>query len=159
MKNKQATSKNCFVCGRENISGLHLDFYDTAPGETTSEITLGERFEGYPGVVHGGIVAAILDEVTGRVFLQGKATRFMLTARLEIRYRKPVPVGERLVVIGRAVRDAGRVAQATGQIQDCAGNILAEAEAYYVEPPKALVSGGDPVAWGWKVVPDEEVMS
>jgi uncharacterized protein (TIGR00369 family) len=159
MRNKQATSKNCFVCGRENPSGLHLDFYDTAPGETTAEITLAERFEGYPGVVHGGIVASILDEVTGRVFMQGGTTRFMVTAKLEIRYRKPVPVGERLVVTGCAVRDAGRVAQATGKIQDSAGNILAEAEAYYVEPPQALVTNGDPAAWGWKIVPDEEVTS
>jgi uncharacterized protein (TIGR00369 family) len=158
MRTKQPTSENCFVCGRENPYGLHLNFYDTAPGETIAEITLAERYQGYPGIVHGGIVAAMLDEVTGRVFMQADPARFMVTARLEIRYRKPVPVGERLTLIGHAVRDGGRVAQASGQVLDRAGNILAEADAFYVTPPKELLSGGDPAAWGWKVVPDEEVV-
>jgi uncharacterized protein (TIGR00369 family) len=157
MRTKQPTSKNCFVCGRENPFGLHLDFYDTAPGETSAHVTLTERYQGYPGIVHGGIVAAMLDEVTGRVFMQTDPSRFMVTARLEIRYRKPVPVGEPLALVGHALKDGGRVAQATGQIRDTAGNVLAEAEAFYVTPPMELLTGGDPAAWGWEVVPDEEV--
>jgi uncharacterized protein (TIGR00369 family) len=157
MRNKQPTSKNCFVCGRENPYGLHLNFYDTAPGETTAEVTIPERYQGYPGIVHGGILAAMLDEVTGRVFMQGSPERFMVTAKLDLRYRKPAPVGARLILQGHAVRDSGRVAQAKGEIRDLDGNVLVEADATYFEPPKEVLLAGNPEALGWMVVPDEEV--
>ena len=49
-------------------------------------------FQGYPGVVHGGIIASMMDEVMGRVFMGGAIDRFMVTAELKIRYRKPVPI-------------------------------------------------------------------
>ena len=59
MKLKQPGSKHCFVCGRENPVGLKMDFYLTAPGEVQANLTVPAQYEGYPGVVHGGIVAAI----------------------------------------------------------------------------------------------------
>jgi uncharacterized protein (TIGR00369 family) len=156
MKKKQPTSTHCFVCGRENPYGLHLEFYDTAPGETTAEVTISEQFQSYPGIVHGGILAAMLDEVTGRVFMQENPNRFLVTAKLDMRYRKPAPVGVLLTVQGHAVRDTGRVAQAIGEIRDPEGNILVEAEAYYVEPPAGTFAGGDASEWGWMVVEDKE---
>ena len=156
MRNKQATSRQCFVCGRNNPYGLHLNFYEVGTGELESQVTIPDHFQGYPGVVHGGIIAAILDEVTGRVFMQGNPNRFMVTAKLDLRYRKPVPVGQRLVVRSHALRDTGRIAQASGSIQSMEGEILAEAEATYVEPPGNLMTGSSPEAWGWQVVPDEE---
>ena len=156
MKIKQPTSNQCFVCGRSNPYGLHLNFYNTGPGELTSYVNLPEHFQGYPGVVHGGIVAAILDEATGRVFMQGNKDRFMLTAKLDLRYRKPVPVGQDLVVKARAIRDNGRVAQAAGEIQSMEGETLAEAEAYYVNPPAGMIPDASPSDWGWRVIPDEE---
>lgn len=156
MKNKQPTSSQCFVCGRNNPYGLHLNFYETGPGELTSHVKIPQHFQGYPGVVHGGIIAAILDEVTGRVFMQANQHRFLVTAKLDLRYRKPVPVGQELVVKARAIRDTGRVAQSAGEIQDLAGEILAEAEAFYVDPPGGMMLDGTPADWGWQVVPDEE---
>ena len=90
---KQPNSNHCFVCGRNNPYGLHLKFYESSPGEVTVEYIVPEQFQGYPGVVHGGVVAAILDEVTGRTQMGGDPPRFMFTARLDIRYRKNVPTG------------------------------------------------------------------
>ena len=68
---KQPNSNHCFVCGRNNPYGLHLKFYESSPGEVIVEYTVPEQFQGYPGVVHGGVVAAILDEVTGRTQMGG----------------------------------------------------------------------------------------
>jgi acyl-coenzyme A thioesterase PaaI-like protein len=98
---KQPNSKKCFVCGVENLNGLHLKFYEENPGEVTVEYTVPEQFQGYPGVVHGGIVAAMLDEVAGRAHMGGDPPRFMFTARLDVRYRRNVPVNQPLRIIGR----------------------------------------------------------
>jgi acyl-coenzyme A thioesterase PaaI-like protein len=151
---KQPNSKHCFVCGRENPSGLKLDFYETAPGEVVVDYTVPEQFQGYPGVVHGGIVAAILDEVTGRVHMGGDPPRFMYTARLDIRYRKNVPIGQPLRIIGHAGKSKERMALATGQIFGPEGDLLAEAEAVLVNVPDGIVDQVDLESIGWKVYPD-----
>ncbi|HEX2979072.1 MAG TPA: PaaI family thioesterase [Anaerolineaceae bacterium] len=97
---KQASARRCFVCGVENEHGLGLKFYETGPGEVIAEVTVPEHFQGYPGVVHGGIVASMLDEVAGRTLMGDVSPRFMVTARLTVRYRKPVPLGAKLVLKG-----------------------------------------------------------
>lgn len=153
---KQANSKNCFVCGVQNIHGLHLSFYETGLGETLAEITVPDHFNGYPGVVHGGIVAAMLDEVSGRVFMGDNPPRFMVTAKLNIRYRRPVPVGVKLTLRGRAIEDKGRVATAEGAIYDPQGTLLAEAEIVLADVPAQIAAGFDPAREEWKVYPDEE---
>jgi uncharacterized protein (TIGR00369 family) len=151
---KQPNSKHCFVCGRENPYGLKLEFYETTPGEVVVEYTVPEQFQGYPGVVHGGVVAAMLDEVTGRVHMGGNPPRFMFTARLDVRYRKNVPVGQPLRIIGHAGKSKERTAFATGQIFDASGELLAEAEAVLVNVPDGLANQVDLAELGWKVYPD-----
>ena len=151
---KQPNSNHCFVCGRGNPYGLRLKFYETTPGEVVVEYTVPEQFQGYPGVVHGGVVAAILDEVTGRTQMGGYPPRFMFTARLNIRYRKNVPIGEPLKIIGRAGVSRETTATATGQIFGPDGDLLAEAEAVLVNVPEAIVENVDLEALGWKVDPD-----
>jgi acyl-coenzyme A thioesterase PaaI-like protein len=151
---KQPNSNHCFVCGRENPYGLHLQFYESKPGEVVVEYTVPEQFQGYPGVVHGGVVAAMLDEVTGRVHMGGDPPRFMFTAKLEIRYRKNVPIGQPLKIIGRAGASRERTATAIGQIIGPDGELLAEAQALLINVPETLVSGVDLEALGWKVDPD-----
>jgi acyl-coenzyme A thioesterase PaaI-like protein len=154
---KQPNSLNCFVCGIENPCGLHLKFYTTGPGEVTADYTVPECYQGYPGVVHGGIVAAMLDEVTGRAHMGGHPPRFMFTARLEMRYRRNVPVGFPLRLVGQAGKSKGRTATATGRIYDQEGTLLAEAEALLVDVPSDIAGGVDLETLGWKVYPDEEV--
>lgn len=151
---KQPNSTHCFVCGRENPYGLHLEFYEPTPGEVVVEYTVPEQFQGYPGVVHGGVVAAMLDEVIGRVHMGGYPPRFMFTARLDVRYRKNVPVGKPLRIIGRAVSKRERTATAIGQIFGPNGDVLAEAEAVLVNVPEGMVNQVDLESIGWKVDPD-----
>lgn len=155
LKLLQPSSKNCFVCGVSNPCGLHLRFFDVEPGVVISEVILPEKFEGYPGVVHGGIIAAMLDEAAGRSQMGKENPRFMYTARLEIRYRKNVPVGKPLTLVGRAGESKRRTAKATSAIYDADHNLLAEADALMVDIPEEVIKGVDPQALGWRVYPDE----
>jgi acyl-coenzyme A thioesterase PaaI-like protein len=151
---KQPNSKRCFVCGRENIHGLKLEFYEISPGEVEVHTTVPEQFQGYPGVVHGGIVAAMLDEVTGRTHMGGDPPRFMFTARLDIRYRKNVPIGQPLRILGHAGKSRESSAVATGQIFGPDGEILAEAEAVLVNVPEEITRDVNLEELGWKVYPE-----
>ena len=151
---KQPNSKHCFVCGRENIYGLKLDFFETSPGEVEVRTTVPDQFQGYPGVVHGGIVAAMLDEVTGRTHMGGDPPRFMFTARLDIRYRKNVPIGQPLRILGHAGKSRESSAVATGQIFGPDGEILAEAEAALVNVPEEITRDVNLEELGWKVYPE-----
>lgn len=153
---KQANSRFCFVCGVDNDNGLKMKFYEDSPGEVRATITVPEHFRGYPGVVHGGITAAMLDEVAGRAFMGGATPRFLVTARMSVRYRRPVPVGEPLILKGHAGEDKGKAAFATGEIFNEAGELLAEADLVLAELPvdvhETMNNGSDT----WELFPDEE---
>jgi len=154
--NRQPNSLHCFVCGVENPNGLHLVFQQTAPDEVTVEYTVPEQFQGYPGVVHGGIVAAMLDEVAGRAHMGDDPghPRFMFTAKMELRYRKNVPVGQPLRLVGKALTSRGRTATASGKIFDLDGTLLAEAELLLVDVPGETLDPEILETLGWKVYPD-----
>lgn len=154
MNQRQPNSNFCFVCGKKNPFGLNMDFYQTAPGEVTANITLPEHFQSYPGVIHGGIVAAMLDEVSGRSHMNGDQARFMYTARLEVRYRKNVPVGQPLRLVGKAGKSRSRMATASGAIYNAEDELLAEADALLVDIPPETISTVDLDALGWKVYED-----
>jgi len=151
---KQPTSRACFVCGVENPNGLHMNFFLSGPGEVVAEYTVPGHFQGYPGMVHGGIIAAMLDEVAGRTHMHGEPQRFMVTAQLNIRYRKPVPIGQPLRLLGHAGEAHGRVARATGEIYGPDGALLVEAQLVLVDIPDDLLQGVNYEALGWKVYPD-----
>jgi acyl-coenzyme A thioesterase PaaI-like protein len=153
---KQPNSLNCFVCGVENPVGLHLAFYEQPNGEVTCDVTLPPRYQGYPGIVHGGIVASMLDEIAGRAAMQGNAARFMMTARLEVRYRKPVPIGQPLRLVGRLSRRRGRLTDVQGEIRLLDGSVAAEAQALLSDIPDIFQGVSDPERLGWRVYPDGE---
>ena len=151
---KQPNSGHCFICGVSNPLGLNLSFYVTAPGEVTTEYTVPYDYEGYPGVVHGGIVAAMLDEVCSRAHMSGDPPRFMYTARLNVRYRRNVPIGQPLRIVGRVDKSKSRSATSKATIHGSEGTILAEAEALLIDLPKEVLGAVDLDALGWKVYPD-----
>ena len=153
---KQPNSRDCFVCGVDNEHGLHLQFYETGPGVVEVIYTVPEHFQGYDGIVHGGIVATLVDEVLGRVHMGSdpQEPRFMVTAKLTIDYRKPVPTGEEIRIVGRAHRSKRRTATSTAKIYGPEGDVLVEAEALLVDLPSEKLEGVDLEALGWKVYPD-----
>lgn len=151
---RQPNSRFCFVCGLSNAFGLQLRFDLTAPGEVTCLYTVPERYQGFPGVVHGGIVAAMLDEVCARAHMGIDPPRFMYTARLEVRYRKNVPVEQPLRIVGTALKSKSRTATSTGVIYGPDDEILAEADALLVDVPQEYLQDADLEALGWRVYPE-----
>lgn len=124
----------CFACGRLNPSGLQLDF-DVSKDRATARYTGQQRHQGYDGLLHGGVVTALLDETMGwSIFQQGI---WGVTAKLTVTFKRPIPVGEELIVSGEVVRDRGRGIETKGTVARAAdGEILAEATALFLRMPE-----------------------
>jgi acyl-coenzyme A thioesterase PaaI-like protein len=155
---KQPNSRHCFVCGLENPVGLRLKIYQVEPGVIETTFTAPEHFQGYPGVLHGGIIATILDEISGRAHMgdDPSAPRFMFTGKLEVLYRKNVPIGKPLRIVGKAGKSSGRVANGWAGIYDEAGTLLAEATTLLFDVPQDKLGETSLEELGWKVYPDAE---
>ncbi len=151
---KQPNSRMCFVCGLENESGLQARFYSEGPGKVRVDWTAPQRYQGYPGHLHGGIAAALLDEAAGRTVLDGTPLRFFVTMKMELRYRKPVPIGVPLIIRGEIVRDRGRIVETRGAIYLPDGSAAVEAEVLVAEAPLEITNGTDLDRIGWRVYPD-----
>jgi acyl-coenzyme A thioesterase PaaI-like protein len=156
-KKPQPNSKMCFICGLENPVGLKLRIYETEPGVVETAYTAPEHFQGYPGVLHGGIIATIIDEVSGRSLMgTAEQTRFMFTARIEVKYRKNVPIGQPLRIVGKALKDRGHSAEAWAGFYDAqSGELLAEGSTLLVNVPQDRMDMSSLEEMGWKVYPDE----
>lgn len=148
---RQPGSSLCFVCGTQNPHGLGVEFYDDGTRVFT-ELVAAEHHQGWPGIVHGGIVSAVLDETIGRVaFLYD---RWVQTARLNVRFVRPTPVGQRLRATGELTKDARALMEMRGQLVVVeTGELLAEATGTFVRIPDsardtlAKQLGGDFSAW------------
>ena len=123
----------CFACGRANPSGLHLDF-DVSTGRATTRFIAERSHSGYDGTVHGGIVTALLDETMGwAIFHQGV---WGVTGRINVTFRRPVPVGAELVVNGEVTKESRRAIETRGEVIDGTGAVLAEADALFLVMPE-----------------------
>ncbi len=123
----------CFACGRLNPTGLQLDF-DVSTDRATARYTADRRHQGYDGTLHGGVVTALLDETMGwAIFHQGV---WGVTAKINVTFKRPVPVGEELVVTGTVLRDRGRGIETSGTVARADdGEVLAEATALFLRMP------------------------
>jgi acyl-coenzyme A thioesterase PaaI-like protein len=154
---KQPNSRMCFICGLENPVGLHLHIYETEPGVVETRYYAPEHFQGYPGVLHGGIVAAILDEVSSRTQMGSDPMnpRFMFTAKLEVKYRRNIPIGRELKIVGKAGRSKARSAEAWAGIYEAeTGELLAEGNVLLMNVPSGQFDNARFDELGWKIYPD-----
>lgn len=103
---------------------MKLEIRKTGSG-VELEFTAEERFEGWHGVVHGGIVCTILDELM--VWACTNQGYESMTAAIEVRFRQPLLVGQKVKGLGRVVRERGRLVQTESRLVDTAGNLIAEA--------------------------------
>lgn len=149
----QATSRMCFVCGRENPVGLHLQFYeDHEAGQVIAQLTIPEAYQGYPGIAHGGILATILDEIAGRAIMMGaEDAPFWVTAKLELRYRAPTPTETPLTAVGWVVEERRRSAKVAGEIRLPDGAVTAEVASVVVCPAEETLQAWQQEKAFWRV--------
>jgi uncharacterized protein (TIGR00369 family) len=154
--NKQPSSRTCFLCGRQNEIGLRMSWCnDYEARQVRATVTVPEHFNGYPGVVHGGIVAAVLDETAGRaLLLEGDYDNLMVTLKLEVKYRQPTPTGEPLTVIGWVIRQSANRAKVAAEIRLSDGRVSAQGEAILVRPSAEFFQRWEPEKQFWRVYDD-----
>ncbi len=128
----------CFACGKKNPYGLKLDIKTSDDGRSEVEFVPAREYQGYGGILHGGIAATLLDELM--VYAAFGLGKPVVTVKLTVKYRKPVPVGRRIRVEAEVVNVSGRKVQARGRITDMEGNILVEGESlmYEVKSPSKI---------------------
>ena len=123
--------QHCFVCGKKNAAGLQLDFELVGEAEVQTSFLPTKQFQGFRDIVHGGIIAAILDEVmVNGVWLRGIKA---VTGKLEVRLKSPARVGERLHFTGRILRDTGKTVEMESHAVTSGGAIVAEASGLLVK--------------------------
>jgi uncharacterized protein (TIGR00369 family) len=149
----QPSSRSCFVCGRDNTLGFRTKWEnDREAGEVRASVTVPEHFNGYPGIVHGGIVATLLDEAVARcVLLDGDFEDLMVTAKLEVVFRRPVPTDTPLLLSGRLVERTGSRAVARARLRLPDGTVAARAEALLARPPESLAKSWSAERPYWRV--------
>lgn len=119
----------CFACGQDNPRSLGLDFVP-ADGTVTAAWMGADWCQGYPGVVHGGILCTLLDEDMARAVQELGVIG--VTAKMEVWFRKPAPTGMELVISAWVEDRRGRRIMARGEIRDRQGQLLAEGRALFI---------------------------
>lgn len=122
---------NCFACGPDNPAGLHLAFERVPDGEgVRTVVTLAPQYQGWRGIAHGGIVMALLDEAMAHA--AGYAGHRGVTASVNVRFRRPVPLQEAVEVRGCVVWHRRNVLGVEAAIIDRDGNVLVRCDGHVV---------------------------
>ncbi|HOO97333.1 MAG TPA: PaaI family thioesterase [Caldisericia bacterium] len=129
------TESNCFACGIRNENGLKLRF-KTLENCVEALYLMTDQFEGWDGVIHGGIISTMLDEAMSHaVFrLLGET---VVTAEMNVRFVKPLRVGHHVKLVGRVESQKGRVINTSAEIVDLddGGVVVARATGRFVKVP------------------------
>ncbi|MBI5288275.1 MAG: PaaI family thioesterase [Chloroflexi bacterium] len=126
----QPPARLCYACGNANEHGLHMQF--RLEGDRTICDYEPRPFQqGYPGRMHGGVVSALLDEAMGYAVYY--AREWGATARLNIRFRRPVPMDERLRAEAWIVKNRGRLIELRAELKAADGALLAEADGTFMK--------------------------
>ena len=130
-QNYQRAANACFGCGDSNAAGMGLDFErDAAAQRVRGRFRLPSRYQGGSGMIHGGIIAVVLDEALGKVcgFYDVRA----VTAELNVEYLRPVKVDEEITVEALLVERKERNLFLEGEIRDTTGRVLARGRGRFV---------------------------
>lgn len=130
---KIGTFPDCVVSGDANPMGLDIQFFREGE-EAVSHALLGPAFEGAPNRAHGGVVAAVFDDLMGFVLTIHESPAY--TAELKVRYKRPTPVGEEIEFRARLVDRNGRRLHIEAEATDAAGTKIATAEGLFITIPR-----------------------
>ena len=132
---KQNNSHMCLICGMNNSAGVRGQFYNMEDGSVRGLFTFREEHQSYPGRVHGGMLATMIDELAGRVLWVDCPDKIAVTMDINVKYRKPVPYNTPLKGRGMYTERLSRAYSAKCYIMDMDNNILAEGIAKYLILP------------------------
>jgi uncharacterized protein (TIGR00369 family) len=154
---KQHNSKMCFVCGLKNSSGLQASFYEMENNELVALFVPTVEHQSYPGRMHGGIASTILDETIGRAILVGRDDDVWgVTLELQVKYKKPIPLGTEIKVIARLTEEGNRFFKGSGEIVLPNGDVAVTAEGRYMKASLDKIADFDPEENEWRVVAKDD---
>ncbi|MEE4313240.1 MAG: PaaI family thioesterase [Desulfofustis sp.] len=155
--NRQPNSRRCFVCGLENRSGLKSRFYELDNREIVALFTPADEHQSYPGRLHGGIAAAILDETIGRAVLNHQDTELWgVTIEFSMKFRQPVPLDREIKVVARVTGENKRSFTGTGEIVLADGSVAVEGSGRYLKMALSSVTDIDFKEAEWRVVEQDD---
>jgi acyl-coenzyme A thioesterase PaaI-like protein len=127
----------CYACGVENQQGLHMAFRREG-GRAVCHYVPEPYQQGYPGRMHGGLVATMIDEAMGWAVYGAQA--WGATARLSVRFRLPIPLNEELRIEAWITKDRARLIELRGEVRDARGALLAEGEGTFMKLDHSMAS-------------------
>lgn len=154
---RQPNSRRCFVCGLENRYGLKSRFYELDNQEIVALFTPADEHQSYPGRLHGGIAAAILDETIGRAVLNHQDSELWgVTIEFSMKFRKPVPLDGELKVVARITGENKRSFTGSGEIVLADGSVAVEGSGRYLKMALSRVTDLDFKDAEWRVVEQDD---
>ena len=133
---RQACTTTSIACGTENPAALGCVFYELEDGEVATRFTPGMWHEGHTGMMHGGLISSVMDEVMGRsnrIFNEatGEFRAPYVTGEITVRFLKPIFLGETLTAYGRVEREEGRKRFISAEVVDDDGVVRAVASSIF----------------------------
>ena len=123
----------CFGCGVRNAEGLRIAF-EVDGMKVVGRFSPRQAHQGFPGIAHGGISAAAMDEAMGWAMYAAGA--WAVTARMEVKYRGPLPLEQEVLVTAEVTSTRGRRLEAEAKIHTLSGELLAEAHGLFLRMPE-----------------------
>ena len=154
---KQPNSKMCLVCGLQNEFGLKASFYELESQQLVGLFTPRNHQQGYPGRLHGGIAASMLDETIGRAIrLSHGDALWGVTIELNTKFRKPIRLDETIKTVARVTKETKRHFEGDGAILLPSGRIAVEGRGRYLKMSIDGITDFDFDEQQWKVIADDE---
>lgn len=132
---KQKSSSRCIVCGVDNKLGMKASFYELENNELVAVCDTKDWHQSYPGRVHGGMSAALLDETIGRAISINDETIWGVTVSLDLKYKKPVPTDATIKIVGRITKENRKLFEGSGEIILPNGEVAVTATGKYMKMP------------------------
>jgi hypothetical protein len=145
----QNNSSMCIVCGLYNDFGLKIHFFETINNEVICKTNISDMYQSYPDRLHGGMICTLLDEILGRVNMINNPEGWAVTAALDTRYIKPVPLNEEIFIVAKTTRDNRLLYEAEGSIILSDGSIAAKSHGKYVKSTFDKIADADTLHSVW----------
>ncbi len=147
----------CFACGLDNRFGLKTRFYELETGELLAVFQPVAEHQGYPGRLHGGLAATILDETIGRAIMLAHGENIWgVTVEFSMRLRKPVPVDKEVRVVARITSDGKRIFSGSGELILADGTVAVEGKGRYLRMDISKITDFELDEEQWQVVRMED---